>query len=140
MNLFLNPNFLALAFHNAAGLAFLVMTPNRHDAIKMVNDMTLIVKMNRKLRATSRQGRWLIVVKEKYKVLLDYCEEKANKKSSQYKYICFDKSRKKWNATWYFDKKMKNLGQFDSEQDAYQFQQKYLTSVRSIANLDAPSF
>ena len=64
MDSFLNPHVFALALHNAARLTFLVMTPNRHNAINVVNDMALAFKVNGEFGATRRQGRRLVVVEK----------------------------------------------------------------------------
>ena len=59
----------------------------------------------------------------RYLEFLDkYLKSKVFKKTSSYKYICFNNNNKKWGSFW----KGKYLGWFDSELEAINKQEKYI--------------
>lgn len=56
--------------------------------------------------------------------------------SSKYRNVLFNKASKKWRAFINIDKNRKYIGFFNTEEEAFNFQQKYLLSIKDCVKID----
>lgn len=59
------------------------------------------------------------------------CSRKHLKSKSKYVGVCFNKTVNKWMSSIYIDKKVKNLGYFENEEEANEYYQNALKAIEN---------